>query len=340
MIKKVHWKGFLFLLTLLSFQLSYGQKETTPPKISGNFQLDSTWRPMVYLSVIESFNQLNTMSKGMIIASSPIDSGGNFSFELNNLPSKDQLYRIHVAKKSTSAASLIIGGREENHFFLIVNAQSSIQLKNKVPGPIFGEITTTNSLPNAQLRQIDEIAKFTDSIDMQSNFQKSEFIQRGVEDKLRSIADTASHPLVSLYALYKSNFDPTSTLHQAFYTRYFSKWATEKSVYFTQMSAKFGPSKSIPWFGYVIGGLGLFGIGLYIGRRRSPKLITPKNTLAALTIQEHKILEGIQAGKSNKAISEENHIEMSTVKTHVRNIYSKLNISSRKEAFNLSKNKS
>ena len=52
---------------------------------------------------------------------------------------------------------------------------------------------------------------------------------------------------------------------------------------------------------------------------------------AELSVQERKVLRLVSGGKSNKEISEELHIEVSTVKSHVSKIYSKLGVRSRKE---------
>ncbi|CAM3012510.1 response regulator transcription factor [Flavobacterium frigoris] len=50
-----------------------------------------------------------------------------------------------------------------------------------------------------------------------------------------------------------------------------------------------------------------------------------------LSNQEMKIKKHIIAGKSNKEIAEELFISLNTVKTHITNIYNKLNVSNRKE---------
>lgn len=47
------------------------------------------------------------------------------------------------------------------------------------------------------------------------------------------------------------------------------------------------------------------------------------------------LLKITQNGLSNKEISAECNIELTTVKSHVGNIYSKLKIKSRKEALNM-----
>ncbi len=56
-----------------------------------------------------------------------------------------------------------------------------------------------------------------------------------------------------------------------------------------------------------------------------------KTNREKLTTQEQKIYELIKAKYSNKEIAAELYISISTVKTHVNNIYKKLGISSRKQ---------
>jgi len=59
---------------------------------------------------------------------------------------------------------------------------------------------------------------------------------------------------------------------------------------------------------------------------------TPPNLPDQLTAKEWHILELINKGKSNKEIAALNFIEISTVKTHINNIYCKLGVKNRKEA--------
>jgi len=54
--------------------------------------------------------------------------------------------------------------------------------------------------------------------------------------------------------------------------------------------------------------------------------------LESLTAKELCVLTQIAEGKSNKEIAALNYIEVSTVKTHVNNIFSKLGVKNRKEA--------
>lgn len=64
-------------------------------------------------------------------------------------------------------------------------------------------------------------------------------------------------------------------------------------------------------------------------------LLTPKNTVSNLTEREFEIATLILKGKKNREISAFLFVELSTVKTHINNIYKKLGVKNREELFNL-----
>jgi ATP/maltotriose-dependent transcriptional regulator MalT len=57
-----------------------------------------------------------------------------------------------------------------------------------------------------------------------------------------------------------------------------------------------------------------------------------QDPLELLTMKELQIMALICAGKSNKEIADLNYVELSTVKTHINNIYCKLGVKNRREA--------
>jgi DNA-binding NarL/FixJ family response regulator len=57
-----------------------------------------------------------------------------------------------------------------------------------------------------------------------------------------------------------------------------------------------------------------------------------KNLLTVLTSKEVLVLRLLAESKTNKEIAAELYVELSTVKTHINNIYTKLSVSNRKEA--------
>lgn len=75
-------------------------------------------------------------------------------------------------------------------------------------------------------------------------------------------------------------------------------------------------------------------VGILISRSNAITTRTLKNSdpIQELTQKELLILAQIADGKSNKEIAAGNFVELSTVKTHINNIYSKLGVRSRKKA--------
>jgi len=59
-----------------------------------------------------------------------------------------------------------------------------------------------------------------------------------------------------------------------------------------------------------------------------------RDLLSNLTSRELAILRLIAEGKSNKEIAAINYVEVSTIKTHINNIYAKLGLQNRREAVN------
>jgi DNA-binding NarL/FixJ family response regulator len=73
--------------------------------------------------------------------------------------------------------------------------------------------------------------------------------------------------------------------------------------------------------------------GIFIAKSRQlQNRPADSDQLAGLTQKELSILAQIAAGKSNKEIASENFVELSTVKTHINNIYSKLRVNNRSAA--------
>ena len=73
--------------------------------------------------------------------------------------------------------------------------------------------------------------------------------------------------------------------------------------------------------------------GYYLAqwKSNSNRPIIQPNPLNLLTVKELQIFEEIMAGKSNKEIAATHFVELSTIKTHINNLYGKLGVGSRKE---------
>lgn len=316
-----------FILILFTIQVS------AQPKISGQLNIDSTWSQVVYLSLIQNLEQLNSMSNQMIIESSDLDETGKFSFETDYLPTENYLYRIHLSKKGDPPASLIIGGKDENHLFFISNNQSNIFIQNSNNNSLFGNTEIEGFLPAQMINEINEMVLFVDTANFNSSSLKRELVEKVLDEKLRQFADTCSFPLVALYAIYKTDFERNIVVNPNFYKHFLEKWSDEESPYFEEFRKNI-PSEIVKRnysFLYVILGLILGAFITFFILKRKPQ---KSNPLQELTIQERKIFTLLQNGKSNKEISDELNISLSTVKSHVNSIFSKLNIKSRREVLN------
>jgi DNA-binding CsgD family transcriptional regulator len=327
------------LLTLILISL-FSQVGKSQSRIDGHIFIDTTiWTPVVYLSLIDHFDQMNSMTNEMIIDRTSIDSQGNFSFNTQYFPEDDHLYRIHISRRSDPPATLTIGGKDENHVFFIANRQSKILLNDTGTADFLKDVHVSGYSPNKNFGEINEICSFIDSTGFPGSIIKIDLIRNAINEKLRFYADTCSNPLVSLYALYKSQFEKNYPVNQQYYNKFLKKWENEKSTYFVEFKKKIPISQN----NTRLSGFLIIGVGLIIGFLSCFvyfKLFTKdQNPLHDLSVQERKIFALIMEGKSNKEISDILLIGLSTVKSHVNSIYSKLGINSRKDVLNLNLDK-
>jgi DNA-binding CsgD family transcriptional regulator len=330
------YKTFLTLI-LVNLFCQIGKSQS---RIGGHINIDTTiWTPVVYMSLIDNFDQMNSMTNEMIIDKASIDTLGNFSFSTQYLPKDDHLYRIHIARRNDPPATLTIGGKDENHIFFIANRKSKILLDDAGTADFLKDVIVTGYSPNKSFREINEISSYIDSAGFTGSPIKIDLIKTAINEKLRFYADTCSNPLVSLYALYKSQFEKNYPVNQQYYNKFLKKWRNEKSAYFVEFRKKIPLSQYnnrlfdflIVVAGIIIGFLSCFAYFKFLNKDQNP--------LRDLSVQERKIFALIMEGKSNKEISDILLIGLSTVKSHVNSIYSKLGINSRKAALNLNLDK-
>lgn len=321
---------FWFLCMLYMVFAHSSANNANEGSISGTVLLDETWNKTVYLSLIETIENKYAVSNEMIIASSPIDSAGNFTLSLAQLPDNWTFLRLHVVKNKVTPASLIIGSKDENHYFIIANRSSQIVLENTLDVPIFGTTTLSGAPYMQTFNYINKLVVYSNSIDYESSGIEKEFIDRVVAEKLKAIADTCTNPLVSLYALYQYEFKEDFKKNPNFYNIYLAQRVNENNSYFNSFKRYFPAKKTSPWFYilfFFIAGIIVFILIFLLGKK--------ERMLKTLSIQERKIFHLLREGSSNQEIASKCHIEVSTVKSHVGNIYIKLKVKSRKEAINL-----
>jgi len=319
------WK-LIFAFSLSTLNL-VGQK-TDIGKIEGIVQLDSSWEHRIYLSYIPTFEDIHSMSNEMIIAESKINNLGYFNFELDFLPKTQNLYRLHISKRKDAKTSLIIGGLNENHLVFLADSKSKIKLEANCINPPFKNTAFLPKSENAAFQKITDMVNTKDSISANSGLAKRKFIEEKLVEDLLNIADISTNELVSLYAIYKSDFISNYVSNKKFYSAYLKKWSNADSKYFDEFRKKLPIKEDSNNYGLgIIISIALIFMGYLLGKYGFQK----NNRLKKLSVQERKVFDLLKKGATNKEIADEFNIGLSTSKSHVSSILNKLKIKSRKE---------
>jgi DNA-binding CsgD family transcriptional regulator len=276
-------------------------------KLSGKVSLDSGWSRKVYISRIPGFDYMYTISNSLIIAQGDIDTAGNF---LINFPAStdESLFRLHFIRKGDPASTLIIGSQDVNHVFLIAKQGDQINFEKKAHNAIT-QSGIGGSKANAELNNLLEQA----ASDTTGN---NTFI---------SIAASSTSPLVGLLAI--SHTDNLSEAQKEKISELLSH-IDPHNGYGAHIFQEYRTSNY--WKLLIAGSILLFVAFLLYGYRYFKRLSVLK-IWRGLSQREMDIVGLILSGKSNKEVAQALTIELSTVKTHVNNIYAKLKVNNRKD---------
>jgi len=339
----------LLLLATLFFVLNANAQY----HFSGAIDNDS-WQNNVYLSLIEDYRKIDGIYTEQIISKVKADSTGYFEFIGNQLASTNSIYKIHVDNCFEEEEN-------KNHFnghcnnskniLFIAKNTDTINFPLAFDSEMFCEIKSKNQSA-ASFININAL-KGDMSFDYTSFRSKT---NRKLNNKkwfkiLQDYGKNSNEPLAELYIYefltnksapfysyyledLKSNLYYNELLErlQKTYpnTNYTKQYQTELAADKFTLKTN-NTSSSINWLKF-ISILLFFSVLLNLWfwyknqKNKSKKTITAKEQL---TKQEQKIVNLILEEKSNKEISQELFISISTVKTHINNIYKKLNAQSR-----------
>ncbi|MDH7446889.1 response regulator transcription factor [Aquimarina sp. 2201CG14-23] len=317
---------YLFLLILTVCFSANGQEI-----VSGYVYLKNpnNWEHKVQLSKVQLDDSNNSYTYTPITAAT-ISEEGYFTFDQKWFDNKDQLYKIHIDPIQTKSN---IKETITNSKLFIVSKNDSIYFKKGVS--LFDSYTTNNK---ADL-EWQELKKFESKFDtLHDEFDTEKYLLRTkgyVKDSLQIL-------LVKLLSIKKLDdkqlLEKDIKKNTAYYTGLLKELKSSEIdpalflylenklslVYKEKTDEKYSISMLLNGVaGFII----LILVFFIIRKRRNRQ----NNILTPLSKQEKTIKALIISGKSNKEIANELFISISTVKTHISNIYSKLNISSRKE---------
>ncbi len=344
MQKSVFYCFFLLNIFTVSAQFQFSGE------VTDNFK-DAT----AYLTIVDEYQKSDLLLTENIVQEYKIDSLQQFIFKGDFLASKNMLYKIHVdtCNDAISDSKHLLNHCEtSNSILFIANNTDTIFFPLNDLSQLFCEIKQT-SKQNTAILEINALQEslLTDLQNSKSDTQRT-FIYKNCFQKLQEFSKTFDDPLVELYTYhlyaneksfsrpfyltdlkessYYADLSERLTLKypKSSYTKQF-KNDLKKDKYALLESNNSGNSILI----YIIGALLIVSILLNIlllqkiKTKKEPK-IDYKTTL---TPQEQKVFELMRQKISNKEIADTLFISVSTVKTHINNIYAKLGISSRKE---------
>lgn len=332
---------FLSLAPLASFCFS----------IKGQFKgVDSCYYPKVYLATINDIDNLTSISSRFVIAEADINADGSFIIEGDFLPKEKRFYRIYVTKKEDENAYLSMG-KFENFALLILNNQSKVNISctticDAYPSFIIQGIYEANSLNTLSNQQKADARRFMET----STDKKRELLINKADRDYMQFADTNKQILPALLAVLNTNIFVKFKSNEEFYRSFLKRMQKEipNSPYTKQYEKKISKlanqlspnaankGSNFLWLVIILAILLVASIGynVYLFSKQKQVKETTDNDLdyhALLTIKEKQIVALIAEGLSNKEIAEKLNVELSTVKSHVSNIFQKTNISNRNQ---------
>jgi len=201
--------------------------------IHGNIKISKEWSPKIYLSAINSFNDLNAVSEDFILNMAEIDKDGNFILTGQNIPNDDRLYRLHVCKKGDPIATIMIGGKEQNHCHLALKNNENLVFLGE--DFLFQRFKISGNNSNNLLKKLQEQRIFWKKKQPINSKTSREYNATQLEKYLRQFADTTQSSLMGLMALHYLDYEQEMNAYSDFYLNLNEKWSETNAVspYFT-----------------------------------------------------------------------------------------------------------
>lgn len=345
---KLHFAIFSFILISLSVHSQFS--------ISGYLNAMEKGK-IVYLSLLR-YNEENAIYPEQILMSTKTDQNGFFEFSGKLLSDKNMLYRIHCNLEENSQGLDFQESGEEKNYHNFIFSNSDTLFFPKGNDEFFNKPQNSNSADKQWRKSI--IYELSLLRELSEN-QNSDAINQTKRNYLNEFkffcSDSLTDPLVRLLAFshIKRNVNDLNldfTKNSGFYYDIQKKLnnnhsGTSYSIQFNEEISRLSASiinrkylfqkKLNLIMGFII--LVLLALNLILFRNlQVRKRKQDCEVLSGLTAQEEKIAKLVSEGKSNNEIADQLFISLSTVKTHIGNINSKLKVTNRVDLITKMKN--
>ncbi|RDY59242.1 response regulator transcription factor [Flagellimonas nanhaiensis] len=314
----------------------------------------------IYLSLVEDYRKSSRIYLDQIVSKSKVDSLVFFQFEGDNLSQDNRIYRIHLdgCAEDFEAGHFLGQCDHSKSVLFIANNNDTVQFPTSFEEQSLCTINSTNTKSSLLLEvELLKEEMVFDFMDFPSETNKKLNLEKWFST-LHDFGKASNEPLVELYI-----YDFLSDKHNETYGFYLKDVSTntyyqdllgrlqttypntefttqfEAEISTDRQLASFNGSKTWDWR-WILATLLILSLAgnIYFLVTRNAKTKTKTNALLQkLTPQEQKIVQQILQDKSNKEIAADLFVSHSTVKTHINNLYKKLEVSSREEIVSIFK---
>lgn len=311
----------------------------------------------IYLSLLR-YNEENFISNEQIVFSTQTDSIGYFEMKGKLLSEKNKLYRIHSnIDKNLTGLQLFDNELDKNfHNFIFSNSDSIFFPDKKQVW--FSRSQNSNQADREWRKSLEYELELLKEYSETENNEVKQQVKKSFSKELKLYcADSLRDHLVKLLAFshikkntpdleedYKKNPDFYSKIQSELKQQYSSasyylQFQEEISILsISVIKQNYLFHKKLNYLLGILLLIVLITILFLSQKIRTQKRQEVINEISTLTNQEEKIAKLICNGMSNKEIASTLFISQSTVKTHIRNLYSKLEIFNRQQLIEKLKN--
>ena len=312
-------------------------------KTSGQFlfegELPEVWSGQVIsLSLIKDPLRSDRVYADQIILQTEVDDHGRFVFSGEFLPDRKQLYRIHASPCFEEKHSSTLRCRELEERIFVAQKQDSLLFTSNADG---GFLCQENSEQVGQGVRAQDLRR---ALPMGNHAPLSEAARALQFEQWLSEVETfyveSQERLLVLYIL-GDVANPKNEYHSLVQQMAGSYWNELEPFIDSQMADAVLRSpkeeqSTFPWGVALSGVLLLFLLAIInLWLHKKVQQIPPTKLLDEMSQKEQALLADIVKGMSNKELADTHHISLSTVKTHINNIYRKTGASNRQELIRL-----
>ncbi len=283
------------------------------------------------LDIINDWDAFQSVSDELVIKTVPIHTDGTYIFQGNELSDKDGFYRVRYSESNVGVS---IDYYDRNFSTFIFSNDDTIQVENIS----FISNRQDNQLLKKYIEKNFLIIK-NSSID-DTELQNKMLLSKH-QDYCKTEINNSDHGLLNVYNLFSGSFElkedadlfkkvQAELNSQKYRSQYHD--SLSKHVYLHRYESE---SNQAMW----LKGLLLLSVIANVVLcfflfkwRRSQTKSKASSRLTALTNKELEVLQLIKDKKTNKQIASTLFVSEATIKTHINNIYRKLNVNSRQEA--------